>query len=169
MVLAQRTRLASSIGLVAALSVGAASAPREALAEKFKLVVVAADSSARQMPRTVWLGVQNRTQTPRLICVLSRAAWPKTVEEGSNPVAAEGFSPHGCQTDESYTIVLPNETAFVAWRLPPSLEVRPDRVLVVKVDVTSRAFVAGAQTTMTLEWTGTGAEMISAKRAMERK
>jgi hypothetical protein len=138
------------------------------LAPAFQLTVIATDGATRELSKVVWLGIRNRTSGPQLFCVWSRAIWTK-VPEGPNEMTADGFSPHGCQAEGAYTIVLPNETAFVPWNLPESLKFRTDQVLVVKVEVTSRSVSGGERTRTALEWNGSVVDMITAGRGLMRQ
>jgi hypothetical protein len=139
----------------------------QAPASELELTVVTSAAEPGVGGRTVWLGIRNRTRSPRLVCVLSRAIWPK-VSFGPNQM--EGFSPHGCQAEEAYTIVLANETAYVAWTLPRTIKVTPDQALVVKADVASKGLPVGERRTMTLlEWNGTASDMIDAAKALTKE
>jgi len=134
--------------------------------ETLTLNVVAPEK--RQVPVTVWLGIRNGTEDVALMCVSSVGAWTLP-PEGPGRGSAEGFSPHACVHDEAYTLVLPLETTYQAWRIPKSLQLREDERITVRVDVFTRSLFSGEGTRKELLWTGTPKEMAAAARKLGRR
>jgi len=134
--------------------------------EGFALAVVAPEK--RLIPVTVWLGIRNGTEDVALMCVSSVGAWTLP-PEGPSRGSAEGFSPHACVNDEAYTLVVPHETMYQAWRIPKSLQLRDDDRITVRVDLFTRSLSSGEGTRKELLWTGTPKEMAAAAQKLGRK
>src|SRR5215213_11193540 len=126
----------------------------------FELSVVASPTSPPTMPKTVWIGIRNRTAIAKLVCIQSRAAWSTPTGEVSR-FDGDGYSPHSCLTDSSYSIIGPNETLYVTWDFPRSLKVRLDQQVAVSVGIAIKQLWEGPRVLSTVRWTGSGADMIA--------
>lgn len=141
-----------------------AAAQTEALA----LSVVATDTDAR-VPASVWLGITNGTDEPVLICVSSFGV-STIAADGANVGTAEGFSPHACVNEESYTLVLPHETTYQHRRFPKRLQLTEPQQFSVRVDVeTKRFFESSRSTQRELSWTGTAKDTKAAIQRLAQK
>jgi hypothetical protein len=132
---------------------------------EFSIAVVRRD--AREGSNFVWIGIRNETRAAQLVCVMSRGVW-QLVAGRPGAVYAEGASPHACDTDEDYGIVLPHETLFQGWNGLGELQLKKDGLIVVSVQVMTRDPIQSQRVFGPLEWKGTIADMVAAFGALRR-
>jgi hypothetical protein len=156
-----------SIMLSLASAIGAMGMVLTVRQKTVSLHVIARDQGKRG-PVTVWLGIRNDTDDAALMCVSSIGASTLSAEGGAH-MSASGFSPHACVNDEAYTLVLPHETTYQAWKIPESVKVRTDQRITIQVSVFTKALSVGEGIERETSWTGTPGEMVAAARMLSRK
>lgn len=103
----------------------------------------------------LWLGFLNADRTAKLLCVMS---WDMVVEtpDGKEGVG-KGPSPHGCDVQDSFQLVLAGETLYTAIT-PPSfrrIRVTPSMPTQITVSVVERSVSHQRnERTATLAWKG---------------
>src|SRR5262245_55054929 len=119
--------------IIFSVAIATVAMSRIAAPQELSLQVVSPEPKAL-VALTAWLGIRNGTEEAAFMCVSAVGA-SKVSHEGTSRVSATGFSPHACENDEAYTLVLPHEATYQAWRIPEFLKLRVDDLITVRVGV----------------------------------
>ena len=106
-----------ALWLCTALAIGAAEAQPNAPSWDLSVVVAPARAPSKDVPAGLLAGLRNTTRVARLVCIAGTSWTVRTPD--LNETDAVGPSPHSCQDESSYVIVLPGETRFVTIAFDP--------------------------------------------------
>ena len=124
------------------------------------VVAVVQDSGSRPPVWLLWVGLKNKSDSARLICL---GAWAYTFQDPEDPrIGAEG-STHTCRTVQSFGLVLAGQTRFVAIPVGP-VEARFESAnFCVRLSLSESQFAqARERRQFQLSWEGTVEEALRA-------
>ena len=119
------------------------------------------------VPTALWVGLINRSNEARVVCILDRGM-SYTEKDGTSKAVMDGGSSHACEVDEQFQLVRAGQTIFSRQPLPGKLPVRVSGRIRVELGVVDRPVVGKPvrRETTAVMWEGTLEEAADRGRAL---
>lgn len=117
-------------------------------------------------PTVFWVGLVNKSEEARLVCVLDRGIKFKE-KDGTSKGTMSGGSPHACKVDDQFDLIRAGQTRFVRLPVPPRLPANAVGRIQIELGVVERSVENGLRTKpIGVRWEGTLQEAADVGRAV---